>query len=248
MQVRWHKALITVCVLGSAVFQSYRLAILPSTPGMNTFGLLQISIEAAISFYSALLLPFYACVQSNCAHSQITYHLSCLASISTLHHYFASQGQSLAINYSLQPHWTEYYSLALAGVTSIACVTIKLGPGQYQEMSRLYNKAVADKAAKESKFVKANFLGSGRSILSYLMGSHITKLAQEVASLDQVDLHELPVVPAAMQQQPSILRAVAWQKQDPKWLNPTVSLLWEVWGPQWLGWIKGEVSCPYIGQ
>jgi hypothetical protein len=247
IQARWHKALIIVCVTGSAVIQSYRLAISPSLSRMDTSDLLQICVEAAISFYSVLLLPFYACVRTDRAHSQITYHLFCLASISALHHYFASQGQSLAINYSLQPHWTEYYSLALACVTSVACITIELGPGRYREMSRLYNKAVADKAAEESDIVKANVLGSGGSIFGYLMGSHITNLAREVASLDQVDLHELPVLPAAMQQQPSILKAVAWRKRDTKWLNPTVSLLWEVWGPQWLGWIKGEVLCLYVG-
>jgi hypothetical protein len=246
-QVRWHKALIIVCVTGSAVFQSYRLAISPGTSGVNAFNLLQIATEAAISFYSVLLLPFYACVRSDRTHSRITYHLSCLASVSALHHYFASQGQSLAINYSLKPHWTEYYSLALACVTSAACVTIGLGPGRYREMSRLYNRAVADKAAERSDIVRANVLGSGGSIIGYLMGSHTTDLAREVASLDQVDLHELPVVPAALQQQPSILKAVAWRKRDPKWLNPTVSLLWEVWGPQWLGWIKGEVSRLHVG-
>jgi hypothetical protein len=185
--------------------------------------------------------PFYSCVKTDKAHSQITYHLFSASSFFIIHHFFASQGQALALNHSLQAHWTEYYCLALAGAIAAACGTISLGPGRYRELSRLYNKAVSDKFAETGATIEANVLGCGRSIIGHVMGFHVTDLVQYVSTLEQVDLHELPVMPAALQQEPSILKAVAWRKHRPTWLPPTLSLLWEVWGPQWLGWVKGDV-------
>lgn len=208
---------------------------------MGTFEVFQISVESAVSFYSVILLPIYACAKTSETHSRMTYHLFSLSSFATIHHYFASQGQALALEYHLRPHWTKYYSLGFTALTALACVTIRLGPGRYRELSRLYNKAVSDKSAEASEAVEANVLGAGQSILGHLMSFHITDLAHRISPLEQVDLHELPVVPASMQQQPSILKAVYWRKTNTTWLPPTLSLLWEVWGPQWLGWVKGDV-------
>lgn len=232
----------------SAVFQSYRLAISPGTNGMNTFNLLQISVEAAISFYLVLLLPFYACVKTDCAHSQITYHLFTASSFSILHYYFATQGQALAIGFSLKPHWTSYYALGLVCLSTVASGSIPLGPGRFREQSQLYNKAVAERVAEIGKAVTANVLGSGRSILGGFMGFHVGDMARHVVTLEQVDLHELPVVTGAMQQQPAILSSVTWNKQSKRWLIPTLSLLWEVWGPQWVGWLGGEYRAWYTAE
>ena len=229
--------------MGSGAFQAYRLAISPGTNGMDTFDLLQISVEAAVSFYSVLLLPLYTCVTTDRTHRRITYHLFATSSFSALHYYFDTQGQALALNYSSQAHWTGYYALALAFIATLACGTIGLGPGRFREQSRVYNKAIADKVAELGETVEANVLGSGRSIIGGFLGFHITDMARHVISLEQVDLHELPVLPAAMQQQPSILESVSWTKRKSSWMSPTISLLWEVWGPQWLGWIKGKSKC-----
>ena len=230
-----------MCVMGSAAFQSYRIAILPRTSGLTTFGLVQIALEAGVSFYLLLLLPIYLHVKTDKAHSQITYHLFTISSLSILHYYFATQGQALAINYFLKPHWTHHCALAIGTVTVVVCGTISLGPGRFQEQSKLYNKAVEEKVAEIGKPIEANVLGSGRSILGGFLGFHIGEMAQHVVTLDQVDLHELPVMPAAMQQQPSILDSVCWSKQRAKWLSPTAGLLWEVWGPQWFGWLQSEI-------
>jgi hypothetical protein len=226
--------------MGSAAFQSYRIAISPRMSSLETFGLVQFAVEAGISFYSILLLPIYVGVKTDWAHSQITYHLFMLSSFSVLHYYFATQGQALAINYSLEPHWTRHYSLAIGFIIAAVCGTISLGPGRFREQSKLYNKAVAEKVAEIGKPVEPNVLGSGRSILGGFLGFHIGEMAKHVVTLDQVDLHELPVMPAAMQQQPSILDSVRWSKRRAKWLSPTAALLWEVWGPQWFGWLKSE--------
>jgi hypothetical protein len=226
--------------MGSAAFQSYRIAISPGTSSSDTFGLVEIAVEAGISFYSLLLLPIYVCVKTDWAHSQITYHLFTISAFSILHYYFATQGQALAINYSLEPHWTRHCALAIGCVTVAVCGTISLGPGRFREQSKLYNKAVAEKVAEIGNAVEQNVLGSGRSILGGFLGFHIGEMAHHVVTLDQVDLHELPVMPAAMQQQPSILDSVRWSKRRAKWLSPTAALLWEVWGPQWFGWLKSE--------
>jgi len=227
--------------MGSAAFQVYRLAISPRTSGLETFGLIQIAVEAGISFYSILLLPLYVCVKTDWAHSQITHHLFTMSAFSVLHYYFATQGQALAINHFLEPHWTRHCALAIGIVNLAVCGSISLGPGRFRELSKLYNKAVAEKVAENGKPVESNVLGSGRSILGGFLGFHAGEMAQHVVKLDQVDLHELPVMPAAMQQQPAILDSVRWSKRRAKWLSPTVALVWEVWGPQWFGWLKSEL-------
>ena len=234
-----------MCVMGSAGFQSYRIAVSPRKSDLTTFGLVQIAVEAGIAFYSLMLLPIYLCVKTDWAHSQITYHLFTISSLSILHYYFATQGQALAINYFLEPHWTRHYALAIGLVTATACGTISLGPGRFREQSKLYNKAVAEKVAEIGKPIEANVLGSGVSILGGFLGFHVGEMAQHVVTLDQVDLHELPVMPAAMQQQPSILDSVCWSTRRAKWLSPTAALLWEVWGPQWYGWLQSEtlITC-----
>jgi hypothetical protein len=123
-------------------------------------------------------------------------------------------------------------------MSTIFTGTISTGPGRFRDLSSLYNKAVADKAAEGEHKVEANVLGSDRSIIGHFMGTHVTEMVQQVAQLDQVDLHELPVMPAHMQQQPSILESVSWKKQNTIRPTSASSLLWEVWGPQWLGWVK----------
>jgi hypothetical protein len=226
-------------VLGLAAFQSYCLALFLGLD-MDTFHLLQISVELASSIYLALLLPIYAFVRTSHAHAQVTCRVFTLSMFCAIHYYFNTQGQVLAINYFLQPHWTGYVALGLACMTAVTSGSIRLGPGYFRDQGRLYNKAVAEKQAETEDFGQANVMGSGRSIIGHFMAFYMTDMVRHVASLDQVDLHQLPVLPAAMQQQPSIIESVAWRKQSGKWLSPTLSLLWEVWAPQWLGWAQSE--------
>lgn len=207
---------------------------------MGALNLLQASVEAAVSFYLVLLVPAYAWAKTDKAHSQITHNYFTTSFISVLHYYFSTLGQSLAIGYSLEPHWTGYIALGFALVNTIASGTIGLGPGRFREQSLLYNKAVAERVAEIGKPVEANVLGSGRSIIGGFLGFHVGEMAQHVVTLEQVDLHELPVMPAVMQQQPSILDSVRWRTRPVKWLSPAVSLLWEIWGPQWYGWVKSK--------
>lgn len=229
-----------ICILGLAAFQCYRLAVSPGVVGKSTFDLLQMAVEAAASFYLVTLLPFYARVQTDRAHGRVTGHIFTLSTVLAIHHYFTTQGQLLAINYSLNPHWTGYGALAFASIITILSGSIGLEPGHYRDQARLYNKAVAEKQAESGNPGVSNVLGSGRSIIGHFAGFHVTDMVRYVASLEQVDLHELPVLPAAMQQQPSIIESVTWRKQSGSWLSPTLSLLWEVWAPQWLGWTKSE--------
>lgn len=236
-QVRLHKAIIAITVVSICALQILRLV--NFADHFTTLGTTRLAIEIAACFYLLLLTPFYAFTSTDRAHRQLTHHLFWVSMLLVLHYYFVISGPALAIGYTGTTHWTMPYALGLSTALVIACGTTSLGPGRYRERSRLYNKAISDKLREAGEVVESNVIGVEGSILGKFLSFPTTSMIRRVVSVDQVDLDELPVLPAWMQQQPAILESIQWRgDRKSKWLGPTASLLLEVWGPQWLGWLQ----------
>jgi hypothetical protein len=93
-----------------------------------------------------------------------------------------------------------FISLAVSLTVTLILGTIAQGPGRYRERSRLYNQAVAEKLKEDGgENYEANVVGTGRSILGRFFSIHMFKVVYNIISKDQVDLHELPVLPGSMQ-------------------------------------------------
>jgi hypothetical protein len=228
--------LAAICAL-----QVFRVVTIRDLFHTSSLAATKIAVEIVTCSYLALLLPSYAYVSSTKAHRQMTFHFFWISIFLLLHNYFVTQGPVLVIGYTDTPHWTTYYALGLSVAFMIACGSVSLGPGRFRERSRLYNKAISDKLREAGEIVGPNVIGVDASVLGKFLAFPTTTMMRYVVSVDQVDLDELPALPASLQQQPSILDSVQWNSHRRKsWFGPTVSLLFEVWGPQWFAWLQGE--------
>lgn len=90
--------------------------------------------------------------------------------------------------------------LAVSLFATLLLGTIPQGPARYRDRSRLYNQAVAQKLKDDGgeKF-EGNVVGTGQSILGRIFSIHMFKVVYSILPRDQVDLHELPVLPGSMQ-------------------------------------------------
>jgi hypothetical protein len=169
-----------------------------------------------------------------------------MSALSFAHWYLASIGQYLALDYiPVDPHWSAYTALVLALVQTGISLIIPVGPKLYQDMSKLYNKAVTAKLKEEAESslepsadrIKANVNEEvSSSIISKLMFGFVYPMISKTSSMDQVDMSDLPAAHAYFRTQ-NILHDVV-STNDAGGLKTeksgsTFRLLWTIWSPEW---------------
>lgn len=121
------------------------------------------------------------------------------------------------ISFSSEPIDSRLAIISLAVSFSVTFVlgTIPQGPERYRERSRLYNQAVGQKLKEDGgeKF-EGNVVGTGGSILAWFFSIHMFREVYKILQRDQVDLHELPVLPGNMQAEATTRKASESDKQS----------------------------------
>lgn len=106
-------------------------------------------------------------------------------------------------------------SLAVSLSATFLLGTIPQGPERYRERSRLYNQAVAQKLKDDGgETFEGNVVGTGESILAWFFSIYMFKVVHKILQKDQVDLHELPVLPGNMQAEATTRQANESDKES----------------------------------
>jgi hypothetical protein len=206
----------------------------------------QRTADIAATTYIFILSALYLFNRSTKLHKTLTETICAISALSFVHWYLASLGQYLALNYSpVEPHWSAYTALALSFVQTSLALVIPVGPKLYQDMSKLYNKAVTAKLKEEvdpsaehsNSRLKANVNEEvSSSIISKLMFGFAYPMISKTSSMEQVDMADLPVAHAYFRTQ-NILHDVVSTNDvgGMKTKNPgsTFGLLWTIWSPEW---------------
>lgn len=155
----------------------------------------------ALVLWSALLFA-----QDPHVHSRVVWHLFVVSTFSTIHEYLYVTGPSLVLDgQHHSPYPIELYSLSLTVLTMVTTGSVRTGPKVFRERQRLYTSAVTNKLKEAGEAVEPNVISSGDSIIGGFMSTSTFRLMRQVAVCDQVDVHELPVVPASMQTEPTTI-------------------------------------------
>lgn len=173
-------------------------------------------------------------------HSRILWHLFILSVIGGLHEYFVTVGPSLLL--TTQPPDTDQaqlYSLALTVLILVATGTTRTGPEVFRERNRLYTPSITNKLKEVGEPVGHNVIGSGDSIIGSFLSLSTLTLMRQVSSSEQVDVHELPVVPASMQAEPTTLALKPRMDETSSRFGPIMSLIAEVVRPNRVLYLKG---------
>lgn len=197
----------------------------------------------AAPVYSLILWIALVFVQESRVHSRLVWHLFIVSVLSAVHEYLFVIGPSLILtdkHYS--PESTELYSLSLTVLTIIATGTIRTGPEVFRERHRLYTPAVTNKLKEVGESVQSNVIGSGDSVIGSFMSVSAFRLMRQVSACDQVDVHELPVLPASMQTEPTTIDIDPQSDDSVSRFGYIVSLIMEIVKPQRVLYMKRELS------
>ena len=180
-------------------------------------------------------------------HKQLAYHICALSAVFFLHWYLATLGQYLALSYVSTPHCSEYAVFATNGALLVTGLCIPLGPRLYQDLSRMYSKAVTAKIEKEGQVPTPNTHNVNEEVSSSIFGqlavSFVFPVISKTSSMDQVDMTDLPAPQAFFRTQNILHESVQVDDQGglrSAW-GPTIALLWTVWAPQWRSVLKGKL-------
>lgn len=199
-------------------------------------------VESAVALYSLLILACDMFTDDPAVHAQIVWHLFTLSACSLLHIYLLTFGSDLVPGSTLSSRRIDQNHLALLGLTLFLFLTtgtIRLGPEVFRERARLYNRAVTEKLKEVGEPIEPNVFGSGDSIIGSFMMASTFKMMRQVAMGEQIDLHELPVVSADMQAEPTTIALKPQVEHVESNVGPILSLVWEVTKPIWVVQVKG---------
>lgn len=168
----------------------------------------------------------------------------------TIHFYIVVVSRDLVHADSTPTSSVTLAVLGTALTTTVLIGTTRQEPGRYRDRSRIYNEAVAQKLkAIGGEAFESNVMASGQSIIGRFFSSHMFAVVFSITTKDQVDLHELPVLPGDMQAEPSTL---TWMERDTKSgtdaHTTSASLLWLTIWTQRETWILCEQAWPIAGK
>jgi hypothetical protein len=229
--------LLSVLTLGTHIVQ----IVLPNSIQMTHFTIVKLAAEALLELYIGCLSLVYVSQRSLKLYSTITIHMCSLAGALWLHLFFSTYGQYISGStvISIQP--IQHCLIAL--VTGIIAITacVPLGPLMKQDISNIYTKEVATKVSSTNANMGFELDKSGASILSLLCFSFAFKTISKAATVDQIDIQDLPVVEAHLRGEPVLLgnmlafdHAVGLEKAEP------LRLLCSLWRPHLLWSIAGK--------
>lgn len=195
----------------------------------------------AAPVYCSLLWVTLLFVREPRVHGRILLHLFTVSVLSALHEYLCVIGPSLILtgkHHNLQR--AEIYSLSLTILVIIAVGTTRTGPEVFRERHRLYTPAVTNKLEEVGGSVGPNVIGSGESIIGSFLSISTLKLMTQVSACEQIDVHELPVLPASMQTEPTTIAIKPRSNSVDSRLGVIISLLLEIVRPNRVLYLKRE--------
>lgn len=202
-------------------------------------------VETAVAAYSLILLTRVLFTDDFRLHAQLIWHIFVLSAFSLLHLYFVTFGPDLDRSSTLASPVADrehLISLFLSLSVLLSTGTIRLGPDAFRERSRLYDRAVTSKVKEVGESIDANVFGCGDSIIGSYMSLSTTKLMQQISAGEQIDLHELPVLPADLQTEPTTIALKPRILHGQSRMGPIMSLVWTVSRPIWVAQVKGECA------
>jgi hypothetical protein len=140
-----------------------------------------------------------------------------------------------------QPDTNQLYSLLLTVLLVIAIGTIRTGPQVFRERHRLYTPAVTNKLKEVGEAVQSNVIGSGDSIIGSFMATSTFRLMRQISSYEQVDVHELPVLPANLQTEPTTIATDPRADNLVSRFGKTASLIKEIVRPNRILYLKRKL-------
>ncbi|ORX37959.1 P-loop containing nucleoside triphosphate hydrolase protein [Kockovaella imperatae] len=200
------------------------------------FDLFIITELMAAIFILALCLA-YAFTRSIANHKSLTYHIANLSGVYSVYWYFASLGQDLAVGHERDITWHQYTSLAFGIAIAVSIIIVPTGPPLYQDLSKLYTKAVTEKihetGINDPKIPNVN-AEANASILSKAIFHFVYPTIAKTSKMDQADLQDLPAAHAYFRTQNVLHESVVVNDQSGVRLSkyPTLGLLWTVWRPE----------------
>lgn len=201
------------------------------------------SVQLCAASYSLLLYVSLLMAHSPLSHARSTRHIFLLAAGSFVGDLFAAIGPWLGFGHS------DYSLIATQGLVADVLVfgtagTLSTGPRFFRERGRLYNKAVADKLKEVHEPVEPNVIHSSESIIGRFLSISMLGLMRRVSEVDQIDLHELPVLPASMQSEPITIALDPSFRHERAHNGPIMSLILEVVRPNRVLYCKRKFPSP----
>ena len=247
MQVHFGRCSVLLLSAGNCGVQIYRLVTLFGSTTRPS--LLALITEAIGVTYLLLLSTCFVFARSVPHHKSLLYNAASLLGVYLAYCYFATVGQYLAIGFSRQITWEQYASLGIVVSTLITVICIPCGPPLYQDISRLYNKAVTRKiyetGMNDPSKPNVNEETSA-SILGKLLFRFVYPTISKLSTMDQADLQDLPAAHAYFRTQNVLHESVAINDQSGLRgrMGSTVALLWTFWRPERKRLFQGEHWCP----
>ncbi|EIW71721.1 hypothetical protein TREMEDRAFT_67926 [Tremella mesenterica DSM 1558] len=191
-------------------------------------------IDTVTITYLLSLSTCFVLTKSVKHHDSLTKHLSTIITIHLITWYMFTLGQALSLLPTAPSHWTEHLALLLSFLQLCVAILIPIGPNLNQDMTKLYNKALSAKLKDANMPYAANVIQSVSStILGQVMFTFVFPMVMKTAKKEQVDVDDLPILPAHMRTQ-NVLPEVA-KVTVPEWVQrrgPTSELMWMVWAPR----------------
>lgn len=201
--------------------------------------LLALFDQLAAPTYSLVLWVTLLFVRSPASHRRLVWHLFTISGLAAIHEYLFVIGPSLVLTGTRQStDWSGVSSLSLVVLVCLASGTTRTGPEVFRERSRLYTPAVTNKLKEVGEPVNHNVIGSGDSILGSYFSLSTFRLMRQIYDHEQVDAHELPVVPASMQGEPTTIALEPQPEDSPSRLGHTWYLLFQVVRPNLILFLK----------
>lgn len=131
-----------------------------------------------------------------------------MTAVLAVHDYLTLVGMYTSLDLSPIDPRLAGASLTISSTATLIFGTLTQEPERYRDRTRLYNEAVAEKLKEiGGETFEGNVIGVGRSILGRFFSTHMFQAVNEIILRDQVDLHELRVLPGTMQAEATTRRA-----------------------------------------
>ena len=224
---------------------------------VGAWEILRLISGGVASAYVVVLSLFHASTKTVALHARLTYHICVTALFAMIHWYLYSFGNSLSPEYHRPPMVEDFAALGVVTLLLFASATIPLGPLLHQDLSKVYNKAVAVKI-KEAEATGDDLYTNtfapnvneevSASILSKLIFHYAYPMIAKTSAMDQADIQDVPAAHAYFRTQNVIHDSVHVNSKNGVRTNlgPTFALLYTVWAPEWAAVLKGELSMPQI--
>lgn len=195
-----------------------------------------------VPIYSLVVWVMLLFAQEPRSHNRLVWHLFVVSVLSGIREYLFVIGPSLILNNKChRPESTDLYLLSITALTIVATGTIRTGPEVFRKRHRLYTPAVTNKLKEVGESVQPNVFGSGDSIIGSFMSMSAFSLMRQVSACEQVDVHDLPVLPASMQTEPTIIAIEPRSDDSVSRFGKTISLIMELVKPHQLLYLKREL-------